>query len=82
MYCGLIMHFFLRSLNEKNHVTATMKFMKADLHGCIITVQRSKCASYVGTTGIVLKESRNMFLIITADNRVKGISVLDLLLNI
>ncbi|XP_071091853.1 ribonuclease P protein subunit p29-like [Haliotis cracherodii] len=60
-------------LNEKNHVTATMKFMKADLHGCIITVQRSKCASYVGTTGIVLKESRNMFLIITADNRVKDI---------
>ena len=53
-------------------MNATTKMMKADLHGAIITVQRSKCASYVGTSGIVLKESRNMFKLITTENKVKG----------
>lgn len=47
------------------------RLLKADLHGSLLTVQRSKCPSYVGVTGILLQETRNTFLLITKENKVK-----------
>lgn len=38
-----------------------------------IKVCRSKCPSYVGTSGIVLQETKNVFKIITEEDKVKGI---------
>lgn len=35
-------------------------------------VVRSKCPSYVGTTGILVQEFKHVFKIITKDNKVKG----------
>ncbi|XP_033754362.1 ribonuclease P protein subunit p29-like isoform X2 [Pecten maximus] len=49
------------------------RLLKADLHGSLLTVQRSKCPSYVGVTGIILQETRNTFLLITKENKVKCI---------
>ncbi|KAF6723845.1 Ribonuclease P protein subunit p29 [Oryzias melastigma] len=46
---------------------------KADLHGAIITVVRSKCPSYVGLSGILLQEFKHVFKIITAEDRLKVI---------
>ncbi|XP_031562031.1 ribonuclease P protein subunit p29-like [Actinia tenebrosa] len=51
----------------------TPKMLKADYHGCLITVCRSKCPSYVGKTGIVLQETKNVFKIIAKDNKLKVI---------
>ncbi|XP_041846851.1 ribonuclease P protein subunit p29 isoform X2 [Melanotaenia boesemani] len=49
------------------------KFLKADFHGAIITVVRSKCPSYVGTTGILVQEFKHVFKIITKEDKVKVI---------
>ncbi|KAG7268554.1 hypothetical protein CRUP_036311, partial [Coryphaenoides rupestris] len=49
------------------------KLLKADFHGAILTVVRSKCPSYVGTTGILVQEFKHIFKIITKENRLKVI---------
>ena len=36
------------------------------------TVSRSKCPSYVGTSGILLQETKNAFKIITKDDKLKS----------
>ena len=46
--------------------------VKADLHGCLITVQKSKCPSYIGTQGIVLQETQNTFKLICEDDKLKS----------
>lgn len=35
---------------------------------------RSKCPSYVGTTGILVQEFKHVFKIITKENRLKGLT--------
>ncbi|KAI8844185.1 Rof/RNase P-like protein, partial [Chytridium lagenaria] len=42
---------------------------KADLHGAIMTVTRSRCPSHVGLTGICVKETENTFHLIHPQNR-------------
>ncbi|MBN3283743.1 RPP29 protein, partial [Polyodon spathula] len=49
------------------------KLLKADFHGAVVTVVKSKCPSYVGTTGIILQELKHMFKIITKDDKLKVI---------
>ncbi|XP_062967890.1 ribonuclease P protein subunit p29 isoform X2 [Cynocephalus volans] len=49
------------------------KLLKADLHGAIISVTKSKCPSYVGVTGILLQETKHVFKIITKEDRLKVI---------
>ncbi|XP_060767893.1 ribonuclease P protein subunit p29 [Neoarius graeffei] len=49
------------------------KLLKADFHGAILTVVRSKCPSYVGSTGILVQELKHVFKIITKENRLKTI---------
>lgn len=39
----------------------------------IVTVVRSKCPSYVGTTGILVQEFKHVFKIITEENKLKGL---------
>ncbi|XP_056668223.1 ribonuclease P protein subunit p29 isoform X1 [Monodelphis domestica] len=53
------------------------KLLKADLHGAIITVTKSKCPSYVGITGILLQEMKHVFKIITKDDKLKVIPKLN-----
>jgi len=49
------------------------KLLRADFHGCLMTVFQSKCASYVGTCGIMVKETKLVFNIITRDDELKAI---------
>ncbi len=37
-----------------------------------LTVVRSKCPSYVGTTGILVQEFKHVFKIITKEDKLKG----------
>ncbi|XP_050397723.1 ribonuclease P protein subunit p29 [Patella vulgata] len=53
------------------------KLLKADVHGAILTVKKSKCPSYIHTTGIVLQETRNTFKLITKENKLKCIPKLN-----
>ncbi|XP_023577424.1 ribonuclease P protein subunit p29 isoform X2 [Octodon degus] len=53
------------------------KLLKADLHGAIISVTKSKCPSYVGVTGILLQETKHVFKIITKEDRLKVIPKLN-----
>ncbi|TDL25557.1 RNase P/MRP, p29 subunit [Rickenella mellea] len=47
------------------------KLIKADFHGCIMSVKQSKNPSLVGLTGIVVHETENAFKVVTADDKVK-----------
>lgn len=49
------------------------KLLKADFHGAMIKVVRSKCASYIGLTGILIQEFKHVFKIITQKNELKVI---------
>ncbi|KAI9012721.1 Rof/RNase P-like protein [Gaertneriomyces semiglobifer] len=51
--------------------TAMMRLLKADYHGAVFSVVRSKCPTYVGITGIVIKETENMFYIVTEQDEAK-----------
>lgn len=61
------------NMNDKNIQVSQEKLLKADYHGCCLTVQRSTCPSYIGVTGIVLQETRNTFKVITKEDQVKCI---------
>ncbi|KAL7833330.1 hypothetical protein AOLI_G00282900 [Acnodon oligacanthus] len=58
---------------ESNLQTIQQKLLKADFHGAVLTVVRSKCPSYVGTTGILVQELKHVFKIITKEDRLKTI---------
>ena len=49
-----------------------MKVMKADYHGSILRVWRSKCPNYVGTEGILVQETQNTLRLITKENKMKS----------
>lgn len=46
----------------------TQALFKADFHGSILKVVRSKCPSYVDKTGICIMDTRNTFKIVSKDN--------------
>ncbi|XP_062822879.1 ribonuclease P protein subunit p29 [Anolis carolinensis] len=47
------------------------KLLKADLHGALVTVTKSKCPSYVGITGFIVQETKHVFKIITKEDKLK-----------
>ncbi|KAJ8252365.1 hypothetical protein COCON_G00216770 [Conger conger] len=58
---------------DSNPQLIQQKLLKADFHGAIITVEKSKCPSYVGTTGILVQEMKHIFKIITKEDKLKVI---------
>ncbi|XP_065337846.1 ribonuclease P protein subunit p29 [Cloeon dipterum] len=52
---------------------ATLLLQKADYHGAVVKVVRSRCLSLVGVKGIILMDTKNTFQIICEDNSVKTI---------
>ncbi|KAK2914046.1 hypothetical protein Q8A67_002445 [Cirrhinus molitorella] len=58
---------------ESNPQTIQQKLLKADFHGAVLTVVRSKCPSYVGLTGILVQELKHIFKIITKEDKLKVI---------
>ncbi|KAJ3053567.1 RNase P/RNase MRP complex subunit [Rhizophlyctis rosea] len=49
------------------------KLVKADLHGAKIAVTQSKCPTNIGISGILIKETENMFYIVTEHDTLKAI---------
>ncbi|KAL1798647.1 hypothetical protein ACET3X_002684 [Alternaria dauci] len=45
----------------------------ADMHGALVTVVRSRCVSRVGLEGIIVRDTRFTFEIITKNNSVKSV---------
>ncbi|KAI0967241.1 RNase P/MRP, p29 subunit [Xylaria arbuscula] len=50
---------------------AAAKLSAADFHGAEVEVSRSRCPSRVGVRGIVVKDSRFAFEVVTRNNQVK-----------
>lgn len=63
----------LKRLTSKNLPEYELKLMKADLHGSLLSVTKAKCPSLIGTSGIVLQETKNTFKLITSDDKFKTI---------
>lgn len=47
------------------------KLVKADFHGSIVTVRRSKNAALVGASGILVQETENTFMVVTRKDKLK-----------
>ncbi|KAJ8343666.1 hypothetical protein SKAU_G00309950 [Synaphobranchus kaupii] len=58
---------------DSNPQMIQQKLLKADFHGAIITVSKSKCPSYVGTTGILVQEMKHVFKVVTKEDKLKVI---------
>ncbi|CAE6416162.1 unnamed protein product [Rhizoctonia solani] len=83
LWCGYMSELLnlsaLASINEpleaylsSHAIGMQTKLVKADFHGCKMTVKASKCPTLIGSSGIVIEETANIFRIITTDDRVKG----------
>ncbi|KAJ1800821.1 RNase P/RNase MRP complex subunit [Coemansia sp. RSA 2399] len=55
--------------DRKQSQTILSRLIKADMHGALISVDRAKCPNYVGIRGIVAQETKNVFKIISSDDR-------------
>ncbi|CAG0894701.1 unnamed protein product [Darwinula stevensoni] len=56
---------------EGPHARLLTKLCRADYHGCLLKVTASRCPSLIGICGIVVKETRNSFLIMERSNTIK-----------
>ena len=68
----LIFYFKLCSTSGANQDLLHQRIAKADYHGCLLMVTRSKCPSYIGAKGIVVLETKNTFQIICEDDKLKS----------
>lgn len=55
-----------------NAQNAGSKLASADYHGAHVTVVRSRCAGLVGLKGIVIRDSKFTFQVITRQNESKS----------
>lgn len=67
----IVLRVFYR-INPQNETNTETRLLRADYHGAYITVTRSKCPSLIGISGIVIQETRNVFKIITRNDRLKS----------
>lgn len=60
---------------EKDNVTTNIQnnVRKIEYFGCFLRVTKSRCSEYIGTVGIVIRETKNTFTIICPDDKVKTI---------
>ncbi|KAL5466873.1 hypothetical protein EMCRGX_G031030 [Ephydatia muelleri] len=63
----------LQPSKTSNPSHLSQKVLKADYHGAIIKVVRSKCSSCVGKEGILLQETQNTLKLICRDNKIRTI---------
>ncbi|KAL8765633.1 MAG: hypothetical protein Q9209_007365 [Squamulea sp. 1 TL-2023] len=76
MWLGYIWEILGMAKGKQTWVTATAagaKLASADFHGAKLTVVRSKCVSTVGLQGIVVRDTKFTFQVITEKNELKTI---------
>lgn len=71
LWCQYIEN-LLEGTAEKSNAMLDM-LIRADLHGCILRVVRSKCPAYVGLSGIIVQETEQTFRMISKQNSMKVI---------
>ena len=64
---------FSKITEENKASSAQQKLLKADYHGALVTVSKSKTPSLIGQTGIIIQETKNVFKIVTRDDKMKTI---------
>ena len=64
---------FGKVTEENKASTAQQKLLKADYHGALVTVTKSKTPSLIGQTGIIIQETKNVFKIVARDDKMKTI---------
>jgi ribonuclease P protein subunit POP4 len=57
------------SSHEPNNVISGPTLLKADYHGAFMTVEDCRCVSRIGISGICVKETKNMFEIVTEESK-------------
>ncbi|KAL2914094.1 RNase P/RNase MRP complex subunit [Polyrhizophydium stewartii] len=65
------------SLSRALPANVLAKLVKADFHGAMLTVAKSKCPANVGLSGIVIKDTENTFHLVTRDNKLKVVPKLN-----
>ncbi|KAG8437356.1 hypothetical protein GDO86_008163 [Hymenochirus boettgeri] len=63
--------FEIKPEQQKQPQMIQNKLLKADLHGALVVVTKSKCPSYVGLQGIILQETKHVFKIVTKEDKLK-----------
>lgn len=69
LWCGYVGDILKLDSGNLNEASIQQKLSKADLHGAILSVVRSRCPSLVGAEGILIRETENTFDIVSAANR-------------
>ncbi|XP_067014663.2 ribonuclease P protein subunit p29 [Anabrus simplex] len=70
---GLESHGFTPEPDNKHWDDVTRLLLKADYHGCILTVKKSRCSSLVGKSGIIVFDTKNTFKLLGEDNVLRTI---------
>ncbi len=58
-------------IKATNHSESQQKLLKADYHGAMVTVTQSKTPSLIGQTGIIIQETKNVFKLVSRDDKLK-----------
>lgn len=58
--------------NNPNWENVNQQLIKADFHGAKISIDKSKCPTLVGLTGIVIQDTKNTFRICGMDNVIRS----------
>lgn len=58
--------------NDPNWENVNVQLMKADFHGAKISINKSKCPSLIGVTGIVIQDTKNTFRVCGTDNIIRS----------
>jgi len=59
-------------VTDANKQDVARQLMNADLHASLLQVTESRCPALVGLSGIVLQETKNAFVLVTSDNKLKS----------
>eukprot|EP00026_Physarum_polycephalum_P017458 Phypoly_transcript_18691.p1 GENE.Phypoly_transcript_18691~~Phypoly_transcript_18691.p1 ORF type:complete len:204 (+),score=36.72 Phypoly_transcript_18691:87-698(+) len=64
---------YISSIVDQNlpNEACQTKLLKADFHGAIITVEKSKCPTVIGMSGILIQETENTMKIVTKEDELK-----------
>ncbi|KAI8323759.1 RNase P subunit p29-like protein [Martensiomyces pterosporus] len=61
------------AVDSKQQQAVLGRLVKADMHGAKLAVRRARCPNYVGIEGIVAQETKNVFKIITKEDRLVAV---------
>lgn len=58
--------------NKTNWENINQQLIKADFHGAKISIDKSKCPSLIGLTGIIIQDTKSTFRICGTDNIIRS----------